>query len=80
MYGNGGTGYSETASGVAGGAGGAAGLIGKGSAGGAGGAGAVVGPVVTVGGCSVTARPVGREEVLESAEPVVSAELVVTRF
>jgi hypothetical protein len=38
LYGNGGTGYSETASGEAGGAGGAAGLIGNGGAGGAGGA------------------------------------------
>jgi PE family len=41
LYGNGGTGYSETASsGIAGGAGGAAGLIGNGGAGSAGGAGA----------------------------------------
>ena len=38
LYGNGGTGYSETTSGVAGGAGGAAGLLGRGGAGGAGGA------------------------------------------
>jgi hypothetical protein len=43
LYGNGGTGYSETAPGVAGGTGGAAGLIGNGGAGGAGGAGAVGG-------------------------------------
>ena len=43
LYGNGGTGYSETASGVAGGAGGAAGLIGNGGAGGAGGANAAGG-------------------------------------
>jgi hypothetical protein len=42
LYGNGGTGYSETA-GVAGGTGGAAGLIGNGGAGGAGGAGAAGG-------------------------------------
>ncbi|ORW03583.1 PecA family PE domain-processing aspartic protease [Mycobacterium lacus] len=37
LYGNGGNGYSQTASGVGGGAGGAAGLIGNGGAGGAGG-------------------------------------------
>ncbi|OSC37229.1 PecA family PE domain-processing aspartic protease [Mycobacterium decipiens] len=37
LYGNGGAGYSATASGVGGGAGGAAGLIGNGGAGGAGG-------------------------------------------
>ena len=40
LYGNGGAGFSQTASGVAGGSGGAAGLIGNGGAGGAGGAGA----------------------------------------
>jgi PE family len=43
LYGNGGTGYSETTSGVAGGGGGAAGLIGNGGAGGAGGANAAGG-------------------------------------
>jgi PE family len=43
LYGNGGTGFSETQSGVAGGAGGAAGLIGNGGDGGAGGAGAAGG-------------------------------------
>jgi hypothetical protein len=43
LYGNGGTGYSETVPGVAGGTGGAAGLIGNGGAGGTGGAGAVGG-------------------------------------
>lgn len=40
LYGNGGTGYSQTTPGVGGGAGGAAGLIGNGGAGGTGGAGA----------------------------------------
>ena len=43
LFGNGGTGYSETAAGKAGGAGGAAGLIGNGGAGGAGGANAAGG-------------------------------------
>jgi hypothetical protein len=43
LYGNGGTGFSETASGVAGGTGGAAGLIGNGGVGGAGGTGAAGG-------------------------------------
>ncbi|WP_191499878.1 PE family protein, partial [Mycobacterium simulans] len=38
LFGNGGTGFSETTAGVAGGAGGSAGLIGNGGAGGAGGA------------------------------------------
>jgi hypothetical protein len=37
------------------------------------------GPVVPVGPCSVTAGPVGTGEVLESAEPVVSAEPEVVR-
>ncbi len=44
LYGNGGTGYSQTASGVGGGAGGVAGLIGNGGAGGGGGANAPGGP------------------------------------
>jgi hypothetical protein len=43
LYGNGGTGYSETMAGVAGGAGGPAGLIGNGGGGGAGGANAAGG-------------------------------------
>ena len=43
LFGNGGTGFSETASGVAGGAGGAAGLLGNGGAGGTGGASAAGG-------------------------------------
>ncbi len=43
LYGNGGAGYSQTASGVGGGAGGAAGLIGNGGSGGAGGANAAGG-------------------------------------
>ncbi|GAB2994960.1 PecA family PE domain-processing aspartic protease [Mycobacterium bourgelatii] len=43
LYGNGGNGYSQTASGLAGGAGGSAGLIGNGGSGGAGGAAAAGG-------------------------------------
>jgi hypothetical protein len=43
LYGNGGAGFSQTASGVAGGSGGAAGLLGNGGAGGAGGPGAAGG-------------------------------------
>jgi PE family len=43
LFGNGGTGFSQTASGAIGGAGGSAGLIGNGGAGGAGGAGAAGG-------------------------------------
>ncbi|EUA06469.1 PE family protein [Mycobacterium kansasii 732] len=76
LLGNGGNGYSQTASGVPGGAGGPAGLIGNGGAGVPAEPAHPVGPAVTVAGCGATAGPAepaaGR---LALAGPVASAGL-----